>query len=439
MTIPVILEMSPIAFGMESDLANTGITRVCREILIALDRVLVSRTNAAVQYYIFSSSSRWHNQLLAHCVLHHLKLTSFKPLMDPCDITLASCIEAHSGFSLKGLSQIADPWINGLDRFGPTAHQYLSSNEYIYLTSYLPCPDYVRTNPKAKIVHHVHDLFPLTKPSLFHGGIDEIWKRKAADFMPQDHFFCISNSTANDLQRVFPYIPRNNITVISNAGDHAVRMATDVESDAITRYGLSALPYFITVSTLEPRKNLPFLLRAFRNFKERLKSDHQLVCIGATGWMADAECALIEDLSSAGDIHFPGRLSDEETFALVKGATAYISAARCEGFGLGLAEAMSLGCLPIAAANTSQIEVVEGIGSLFRSMHELVDALVSAAGCSYSANDVQQKALARFSWERSAGELKSQLDSLSHRKPQEAETPLVSYPLAMTLHRQVNG
>jgi len=418
MTIPVILEMSPIAFGMESDLANTGITRVCRELLIALDGVLVNRANASGQYYIFSSSSRWHNQLLAHSVLHHLKLTSFKPLMDPCDITLASCIDAHSGFSLKGLSQIAEPWINQLGRFGPTAHQYLSTSEYIYLTSYLPCPDYVRTNPKAKIVHHVHDLFPLTKPSLFHGGIDELWKRKAADFMPQDHYFCISNSTANDLRRVFPYIPCNNITVISNAGDHAVRMATDLESDAIARYGLSTLPYFITVSTLEPRKNLPFLLRAFRNFKERAKTDHQLVCIGATGWMAEAERDLIADLTSVGDIHFPGRLSDDDTFALIKGATAYVSAARCEGFGLGLAEAMSLGCLPIAAANTSQIEVVEGIGFLFSSMQQLVDALVAAAADSHhSASDIQHKALSRFSWEMSSRKLQRQLDILSRRMP----------------------
>jgi glycosyltransferase involved in cell wall biosynthesis len=413
MTIPVILEMSPIAFGMESDLANTGITRVCRELLIALDVVLENGANASGQYYIFSSSSRWHNQLLAHSVLHHLKLTSFKPLMDPCDITLASCIDAHSGFSLKGLSQIAEPWINQLGYFGPTAHQYLSTSEYIYLTSYLPCPDYVRTNPMARIVHHVHDLFPLTKPSLFHGGIDELWKRKAADFMPQDHYICISKSTANDLRRVFPFIPHNNITVISNAGDHALRLVTDVESDAITRYGLSTLPYFITVSTLEPRKNLPFLLRAFRNFKERTKTDHQLVCIGATGWMAEAERDLIADLTSVGDIHFPGRLSDDDTFALIKGATAYVSAARCEGFGLGLAEAMSLGCLPIAAANTSQIEVVEGIGCVFRSMQQLVDALDAAAESCYSRKDIQRKALERYSWARSAGQLQCQLEALA--------------------------
>ena len=413
MTIPVILEMSPIAFGMESELANTGISRVCRELLIALDGDLVNRTSAAGQYYIFSSSSRWHNQLLAHCVMHHLKLSSFKPLMDPCDITLASCIDAHSGFSLKGLNQIAEPWINELGRFGPTAHQYLSSNEFLYLTSYLPCPDYVRMNPKAKIVHHVHDLFPLTKPSLFHGGIDELWKRKAADFMPQDHYFCVSDSTATDLQRVFPYIPCKNITVIPNAGDHAVRMATDIGSDAITRFGLSTHPYFITVSTLEPRKNLPFLLRAFRNFKKQIKSDHQLVCIGTTGWMADAERALIADLSSAGDIHFLGRLPDEETFAIIKGATAYISAARCEGFGLGLAEAMSLGCMPIAAANSAQIEVVSDIGHLFESTSQLVQILGSITMKGYSREEVKAKAIERFNWFKSAHSLRHLIESIS--------------------------
>jgi len=413
MTIPVILEMSPIAFGMESELANTGISRVCRELLIALDGVLVNRTSAAGQYYIFSSSSRWHNQLLAHCVMHHLKLSSFKPLMDPCDITLASCIDAHSGFSLKGLNQIAEPWINELGRFGPTAHQYLSSNEFLYLTSYLPCPDYVRMNPKAKIVHHVHDLFPLTKPSLFHGGIDELWKRKAADFMPQDHYFCVSDSTATDLQRVFPYIPCKNITVIPNAGDHAVRMATDIGSDAITRFGLSTHPYFITVSTLEPRKNLPFLLRAFRNFKKQIKSDHQFVCIGTTGWMADAERALIADLSSAGDIHFLGRLPDEETFSIIKGATAYISAARCEGFGLGLAEAMSLGCMPIAAANSAQIEVVSDIGHLFESTNQLVQILGSIAFKGYSREEVKAKAIERFNWFKSAHSLRRLIESIS--------------------------
>jgi glycosyltransferase involved in cell wall biosynthesis len=415
MTIPVILEMSPIAFGMESDLANTGITRVCRELLIALDGVLANGMSAAGQYYIFSSSSRWHNQLLAHNVLHHLKLTSFKPLMDPCDITLASCIDAHSGLSLKGLSQIAEPWISKLGRFGPTAHKYLSTNEYIYLTSYLPCPDYVRTNPNAKIVHHVHDLFPLTKPSLFHGGIDELWKRKAADFMPQDNYICISEATADDLRRVFPFIPTDHISVISNAGDHAMRIANTEPSDAVDRHGLESCPFFITVSTLEPRKNLPFLLRAFREYKDLYQSSHHLVCIGATGWMDDAERSFIDSMSSSGDIHFLGRLSDQDTFGWIQQATAYVSAARCEGFGLGLAEAMSLGCLPIAAANTSQIEVVEGIGCLFKTMQQLVDALASAAGCSYSKIDIQQKALSRFSWIRSAGELHGQLDSLSHR------------------------
>ena len=425
MSLPIILEMSPIAFGMESDLANTGITRVCREILIALDHLLDNGGDKHEQYYIFSSSSRWHNQLLSHSVLHRLGLKRFKPLMDPCDITLASCIDAHSGISLKGLTKIAEPWNQKLDCFGPTAKQFLSTSDYVYLTSYLPTPDYVRTNQKARIVHHIHDLFPLTKPSLFHGGIDELWKRKAADFMPQDHYVCISHATADDLRRVFPFIPDSHITVAPNAGDHALRIASAEQSDAVAKYGLTGSPFFITVSTLEPRKNLPFLLRAFREYKHRYQSDHQLVCIGATGWMADAERDFIEGVSSSGDIHFLGRRSDPETFAFIQQATAYISTARCEGFGLGLAEAMSLGCLPIAARNTSQVEVVEGIGMLFSTLEELINALHSAAVTCYVREDIQQQALDRFLWARSAGQIKTLLEKQASLLSSQPTTPFV--------------
>ena len=413
MTLPIILEMSPIAFGMESDLANTGITRVCREILIALDHLLAISGENQQQYYIYSSSSRWHNQLLAHGALHHLGLSCLKPLMDPCDITLASCIDAHSGFSLKGLAKIAEPWIHKLNSFGPTAKQFLSISDYVYLTSYLPTPGFVRTNTKAKIVHHVHDIFPLTRPSLFHGGIDDLWKRKAADFMPQDRYICISHATAADLRHVFPFIPDGHITVVPNAGDHALRIASAEPNNAITKYDLDRSPFFITVSTLEPRKNLPFLLRAFRQYKHRYQSNHQLICIGATGWMAEAERDFIEDMSSSGDIRFLGRLPDHETFALIRQATAYISTARCEGFGLGLAEAMSLGCLPIAARNSSQIEVVDEIGLLFETIDQLVESLQAASSDFYSREGVQKLALERFSWQRSASQLTKLLGCMS--------------------------
>ena len=414
MTLPIILEMSPIAFGMESDLANTGITRVCREILIALDHLLAISGENQQQYYIYSSSSRWHNQLLAHGALHHLGLSCLKPLMDPCDITLASCIDAHSGFSLKGLAKIAEPWIHKLNSFGPTAKQFLSISDYVYLTSYLPTPGFVRTNTKAKIVHHVHDIFPLTRPSLFHGGIDDLWKRKAADFMPQDRYICISHATAADLRHVFPFIPDSHITVVPNAGDHALRIASGEPNAAVSKYGLEKSPFFITVSTLEPRKNLPFLLRGFREYKQRYQSDHKLVCIGASGWMADAERDFIESMSTFGDIHFLGRLSDPETFALIQQATAYISTARCEGFGLGLAEAMSLGCLPIAARNSSQIEVVDKVGMLFESINQLVESLQAAACTPCSKDKVQRLALQRFSWQRSASQLSNLLGGLAH-------------------------
>lgn len=416
MTKSIILEMSPIAFGVESDLGNTGITRSCRETLIALDRLLLDQIEERVRYYVFSSSSRWHNQLLINEISNKLCLKSFYPLMDICDLTVASNIHAFSKIISKPFRGNADSLLQNFEFLGDACKQFLSSNEFIYLTSYLPTPSYVRSNARARVVHQINDLFPLTRPSLFHGGIDELWKKKAADFLPDDHYICISNATASDLKYIFPYIHESHISVVHLAGDHALRTTTRETCNAVVKYGLDTSPFFITVSTLEPRKNLPFLLRAFREYKKRYPSNHQLVCIGATGWMKDAEHKFIDELSSAGDIRFLGRLSDEETFNLVQHATSYISTARCEGFGLGLAEAMSLGCLPIAARNTSQVEVVEGIGILYESFDELIDALLTAANVCYSKPDIQSKALARFQWRRSADSIHNILLSVADDK-----------------------
>jgi len=412
MTIPIVLEMSPIAFGMESDLANTGITRVCREILSAIDSNIELRVDTQRDFYVYSSESRWHNQLLLHAVSHLMHLNNFKPLMDPCDISLASCIDSHSGFQPKKLRRIAEPWIQKLNQFGPTAYKFLSQEKYIYLTSYLPCPDFVRVNKNALIVHHVHDIFPITRPSLFHGGIDSLWKNKAADFYSTDRYICISNYTSQDLMKAFPFIPEQNITVIPNSGDHALRVIDKFSPLLLQAYDLRPYNYFITVSTLEPRKNLPLLLKAFREFKFRYHTDHKLVCIGAKGWMSEEEQQMIDANISTGDVILPGRLDDYDTFALMQAATAYVSTAKCEGFGLGLAEAMSIGCLPIAPTNTSQIEVVEGIGLLFTSMETLVTAMKQASLSQHSPEEIMQKAKQRYSWERSAHQFISLFDSI---------------------------
>lgn len=405
MSLPktVILEMSPLAFGLESELANTGITRVCRELILALDSVLLNDSDQDLIVYVYSCCSRWHNQLLAYCALTILNLKRIRPLIDPCEIPVLNLINEHATISLKGLRELAEPLISSLSDFGQSSCiEFLSTEAYTYLTSYLPTPEYIRKNQNVSVMHHIHDLFPLTKPSLFHGGIDDLWRKKIGDFMPQDRYVCISHSTASDLKKVFPFLKNDRVVVIPNAGDHVLRFSCNDAEPARSVHEVPAEPYFVTVSTLEPRKNLSLLLKAFTIFKQQYKTEHKLICVGAKGWMSEAEQEFLEQYTSSGAVQFAGRLSDEEVFPLVAGATAYISAAKCEGFGLGLAEAMALGCLPIAARNTSQIEVVEGIGLLFDGVDDLVMCMYNASNYSGTKEAIAEMSLRRYSWLSSA-------------------------------------
>lgn len=401
MSKPIIFEMSPIAFGLESDLANTGITRACRELIVALDHSL-QLTNSSSQFYVYSEASRWHNCLLHKYLNTELELRSIIPLIDPCDVSIASKI--YSG-SRSGGSVPRDSLkhhTNTLENLGDVAFELIDNNKYVYVTSYLPTPLRVRENNNVQVVHQINDLFPLTKPSLFHGGIDAVWQQKSADFYANDHYICISESTASELAISFPYIPQENIHVVHLAGDHAVRSLSCDVPRTRRLYRLEDKPYFITVSTLEPRKNLPFLLKAFGEFKRSHGSNFRLVCIGAEGWLSHSEKLLIDSMSNDGDIRFLGRLEDSDTFDLISEAAGYVSASKAEGFGLGLAEAMSLGCLPIAASNTSQIEVIKDIGLLFTTFDELVQAFSAATSNTHTAASIRSRSLERFSWRKSA-------------------------------------
>jgi glycosyltransferase involved in cell wall biosynthesis len=115
-------------------------------------------------------------------------------------------------------------------------------------------------------------------------------------------------------------------------------------------------PYVLFVGTLEPRKNLPRLVRAFRQAVRDASLPHQLVLAGATGWRQDS---LANELAANGDgrVHLPGRVSAQELQALYRGADAVVYPSLYEGFGLPVLEALAYG-RPTLSSSTSSIPEV---------------------------------------------------------------------------------
>ncbi len=122
------------------------------------------------------------------------------------------------------------------------------------------------------------------------------------------------------------------------------------------RYGLRS-PYVLTVGTLEPRKDLMTLLRAF----DQLGADaehHELVVVGGRGWKDRGLVRALEARAAGGRVRWLGYVTEADLAALYTGADLFVFAPVLEGFGLPLLEAMACGTRVLA----SDVEALREVG-----------------------------------------------------------------------------
>ena len=135
----------------------------------------------------------------------------------------------------------------------------------------------------------------------------------------------------------------------------------------VRKWGLRR-PYLLFVGTVEPRKNIARLLRAFALLKEEDRVPHQLVLAGGRGWRDEEILETAREIRHAGDVIFTGYVSGEEKSALYRNADAFVFPSLYEGFGMPPLEAMAHGC-PVVCANAASLPEVVGDAA------ELVDPL----------------------------------------------------------------
>lgn len=117
-------------------------------------------------------------------------------------------------------------------------------------------------------------------------------------------------------------------------------------------------PYLLYVGTIEPRKNLARLLRAFALSKEMYHIPHHLVLAGGRGWRDEEILQTVKEISCKEDVIFTGYVSAVEKNTLYQNAAAFLFPSLYEGFGIPPLEAMSFGCPVICANAASLLEVV---------------------------------------------------------------------------------
>lgn len=266
---------------------------------------------------------------------------------------------------------------------------------------------------KSGLVRHtiVYDALPLLFPELFVNA-PQPWVKELFDsFDDTDRCFAISQATKSDLLRFAKGLLPENVKVIPLAAAerfHPCRDAKEIDR-VLRKYGVpTGRPYFLSLCSIEPRKNLPFAIRAFAEVA-REHPDLLFVLAGGrwNGYSAEMEKALAPLGDLRDRVVFTGYVDDEDLSPLYSGATAFIYLSLYEGFGLPPLEAMQCGC-PVLTSNTSSLPEVVGDAALTVAPDDLSEAI---AAMTRLADDIglrkslKERGIERsrlFSWDRAA-------------------------------------
>ena len=251
----------------------------------------------------------------------------------------------------------------------------------------------------------VHDLTMLTHPEWHEASKVRYfgWAMRRAVAAAR-RVLCVSATTAHDLAERLQVDP-GRIDVTRLGTD--LRPAGDAQVAALRgRLGLDG-PYLLGLGTVEPRKDLPTLVRAFAGLAGGLP--HRLVLAGLAGWGQGALAAAVADSGVADRILLCGYLAEADKAALLTGADVFAYPSRYEGFGLPVLEAMACGT-PVVTTTGGSLPEVAGDAALLVDPGDpdaLAAALAKLAGDPAARQAMAARGQARaatFTWQRCAAE-----------------------------------
>jgi len=256
-----------------------------------------------------------------------------------------------------------------------------------------------------KTIPTIHDLGYLdTQEQFTKKDIHQLihWTKHSLDI--SHHIMAVSNFTKNELNRIYQ-IPKDKISVIPNGINTNIKVNKKTLPKTLKKFKIQK-PYFLYLGTLKPNKNIPLILRSFKDFQQKDNS-HQLVIAGKKGWLFDEIFQTVKDLKLQKDVIFTDYISEEEKWQLYSKATASLLPSLYEGFGIPALETMLMGT-PIIASNIPPLkEVIEDKGILIdpTSQEQLTKAMHEIKN---NRKKYQKELIAqakKYTWENSAKKL----------------------------------
>lgn len=292
--------------------------------------------------------------------------------------------------------------------------QFFNPKEYdVFHSLYykLPSEELTKNLPRLLMIY---DLIPITAQQFVNPTLTNYFKNILNSInLQKDWITCISEYTRQEFCEYTGMSPERTF-VTHLAADEKFYPVTDISyiKTITQQYNIPDTNYFLCLaSQLEPRKNIPHLIRSFvRLISEQPNLDVNLVLIGTQRHKRQEIIDLMQELSQFKDrIIFTGYVPDEDLSAIYSGATAFIFPSLYEGFGLPILEAMQCGT-PVISSNSTSLPEVAGDAAIVvapKDEDALCQAMLNLLTDSNLCQNLTQKGLERskeFSWHKCASE-----------------------------------
>ena len=304
----------------------------------------------------------------------------------------------HQKNSLSWL--VRKKWENG----GRYKEKLLGGIDILHSTAFTMPPVF-----GPKVIVTIHDLSIFAFPQHHTEANYQFVNRNVHQAARRASFIiAVSESTKKEIMRFF-HVPEEKIAVVYEAAGE-IFCNTKFSDDCLIRmkkkYKINKR-YFLSVGSIEPRKNLASALIAFKALLEIRRIDYQFVIAGGKGWKNESFYQLLKKLNIDDYLVFTGYVPEEDLPALYQGAEVFVYPSFYEGFGLPVLEAMASGT-PVITSNTSSLPEVAGNAALLVNpteifdLYEAMEALVTNPSLREELKGKGLEQSKKFTWEKTA-------------------------------------
>lgn len=295
----------------------------------------------------------------------------------------------------------------------PEGYRVLKKTRFqiLWSTSHV-VPGHLVKGPWRHVVT-VHDLASRYFPETLGAPVLAQLRRLEEYILTADAVLTVSQTTKHDLV-TFLNIAPERVTVVYNGVSGKFCRLDGVPERVRLQYRLPDR-FLLFVGTVEPRKNLTRLVKAFDLAARQIP--HALVIVGATGWKTAPLSQAVSESPFRDRIVFTGYVDDGDLPAIYNLADALVYPSLYEGFGIPVVEAMACGA-PVITSNVSGLaEIADGAAVLVNPLDvcQIAEAIERVVTDSTLKDDLRSKGFERarnFSWDAAAAQVVASFQAL---------------------------